>query len=181
MYGKRNHVARHLLGISVLSVMLLPLASSERITKVSEISMDFTNIIFPLLQHHENLITQSLTVNISCKRKEIPECEKDKEIQSICNMIRSHHKLIKLYELQDLISSSLDCPQKQRTNPTPGRVGGGESRGTVEGQGQRDYTGVDNKKRHQPEKKKKNGRRKRCKLKVFLEGLKLCYMSLTAD
>ncbi|XP_010866649.1 uncharacterized protein LOC105008967 [Esox lucius] len=119
MYGKHDIVARHL-GVSFFSVILLPLAlSCDSNRTMRDIAEHYANIISPLIQHRENNITGTLKAeNISCKEKEIPKCEKDKEREFILNVTCSHRRSIRFFKLDDLeheILCSLDCscPTKQ--------------------------------------------------------------------
>ncbi|CAB1340906.1 unnamed protein product, partial [Coregonus sp. 'balchen'] len=197
----------HILGISVFSLMLLPLAlSCDSNRTMREIAEDYGNVISPLLQNLENNITESLKViNKTCTEKEIPECEKDKEREFIHNLLCSHSRLIRLYKLERLkrdilCSLGRHCPRKQRSpqgqsahhqhqkrKKKPGGEGEEENekteenRGTTEGGGER----VDSGKQQGREKgegsrstEAMERRRRRCGLKVFVDSLKECYMSL---
>ncbi|XP_024230338.1 uncharacterized protein LOC112215501 [Oncorhynchus tshawytscha] len=224
LYGKRNNAARvvgmapfceyeprmvayiqmNILGISVFSLMLLPLVlSCDSNRTMREIAEDYETVIYPLLQNLENNITESLkVVNKTCSEKEIAECEKDKERQFIHNMLCSHTRLIRLYKLERLkrdilCSLGRHCPRKQRSSQGLSahhqniKKSGGEreeenkrteeNRGTTEEGGER----VDSGKQQRRDKgegrrstEAMERRRRRCGQKVFVDSLNGCYMSL---
>uniref|UniRef100_A0A4W5L8R4 Interleukin-7 n=1 Tax=Hucho hucho TaxID=62062 RepID=A0A4W5L8R4_9TELE len=225
LYGKRNNAARvvgvapfceyeprmvayiqmKIIGISVFSLMLLPLAlSCDSNRTMREIAEDYETVIYPLLQNLENNITESLKViNKTCTEKEIAECEKDKERQFIHNMLCSHTRLIRLYKLERLkrdilCSLGRHCPRKQRSpqgqsaqHQKRKKESGEEreeenekteeNRRTTEEGGER----VDSGKQQRRDKgegrrstEAMERRRRRCGQKVFVDSLKGCYMSL---
>ncbi|KAK6299547.1 hypothetical protein J4Q44_G00295800 [Coregonus suidteri] len=191
---------QHLLGVSVFSLMLLPLVlSCDSNRTMREIAEDYEAVISPLLQNLENIITESLKVaDKSCTEKEMPVCEKDNERQFIHNMMCSHGRLIRFYKLERmkrdiLCSLGHHCPRKQRCSHQHQRrkkkKPGGEARrveekerteenrGTMEGGGER----LDSGKQQGRERSRSTEameRRRQCGLKVFVDSLKECYMSL---
>ncbi|XP_038829007.1 uncharacterized protein LOC120027982 [Salvelinus namaycush] len=227
LYGKRNNAARvvgvapfceyeprmvayiqmNILGISVFSLMLLPLAlSCDSNRTMREIAEDYETVIYPLLQNLENNITESLKViNKTCTEKEIAECEKDKERQFIHNMLCRHTRLIRLYKLERLkrdilCSLGRHCPRKQRSSqgqsahhqhPNRKKKSGGEreeenekteeNRGTTEEGGERVDSGKQQRRDKGEERRSTEAmerRRRRCGQKVFVDSLNGCYMSL---
>ncbi|XP_038852962.1 uncharacterized protein LOC120050446 [Salvelinus namaycush] len=195
----------HLLGTSVFSLMLLPLVlSCDSNRTMREIAEDYESVISLLLQNLENNITELKVSNKSC-REEMPECEKDNESQFIYNMMCRHTRLIRLFKLERLkreILCSLGryCPRKQRSSQEQHtthqhqrrkkKKPGGETveekerteenRGTTEGGERLDggkQQGRERKERCRSTKAMKR-RRRQYELKVFVDSLKECYMSL---
>ncbi|XP_070960458.1 uncharacterized protein [Oncorhynchus clarkii lewisi] len=197
---------QHLLGTSVFSLMLLPLVlSCDSNRTMREIAEDYESVISLLLQNLENNITESLKLSHKSCTGEMPECEKDNERQFIYNMMCSHTRLIRLFKLERLkreILCSLGryCPRKQRSSQgqhtthrhqrRKKKKPGGEkveekerteeNRGTTEG-GER----LNSWKQQRRERKERSRnteamkrRRRQCGLKVFVDSLKECYMSL---
>ncbi|XP_031692227.1 uncharacterized protein LOC109898986 isoform X6 [Oncorhynchus kisutch] len=163
-----------------------------------EIAEDYESVISLLLQNFENNITESLKVSHKSCTGEMPECEKDNERQFIYNMMCSHTRLIRLFKLERLkreILCSLGryCPRKQRssqgqhtthrhqrrkkkkpggeTEENRGTTGGGERLNSWKQQGR------ERKERSRSTEAMKS-RRRQCGLKVFVDSLKECYMSL---
>nr|XP_023992566.1 uncharacterized protein LOC112069453 isoform X1 [Salvelinus alpinus] len=197
---------QHLLGTSVFSLMLLPLVlSCDSNRTMREIAEDYESVISLLLQNLENNIPESLKVSNESYPMKMPECEKDNERQSIYNMTCSHTILIRLFKLERLkreILCSLGryCPRKQRSSQEQHtthqhqrrkkKKPGGETveekerteenRGTTEGGERLDsgkQQGRERKERSRSTKAMKR-RRRQCELKVFVDSLKECYMSL---
>ncbi|XP_014037180.1 uncharacterized protein isoform X1 [Salmo salar] len=197
---------QHLLGTSVFSLMLLPLVlSCDSNRTMREIVEDYETVISLLLQNLENNITESLKVSHKSCTGEMPECEKDNERQFIYNMMCSHTRLIRLFKLERLkreILCSLGryCPRKQKSSQgqhtthqhqrRKKKKPGGETveekerteenRGTTEG-GERLDSGKQQgrlRKEISRSTEAMKRRRRQCGLKVFVDSLQVCYMSL---
>ncbi|XP_014037181.1 uncharacterized protein isoform X2 [Salmo salar] len=170
-----------------------------------EIVEDYETVISLLLQNLENNITESLKVSHKSCTGEMPECEKDNERQFIYNMMCSHTRLIRLFKLERLkreILCSLGryCPRKQKSSQgqhtthqhqrRKKKKPGGETveekerteenRGTTEG-GERLDSGKQQgrlRKEISRSTEAMKRRRRQCGLKVFVDSLQVCYMSL---
>ncbi|XP_064875355.1 uncharacterized protein LOC115116895 [Oncorhynchus nerka] len=199
-HSSKDSVGQH----GLPSTTNLPKRSSDNRT-MREIAEDYESVISLLLQKLENNITESLKVSHKSCPGEMPECEKDNERQFIYNMMCSHTRLIRLFKLERLkreILCSLGryCPRKQRSSQgqhtthrhqrRKKKKPGGETveekerteenRGTTEG-GERlnswKQQGRERKERSRSTEAMKR-RRRQCRLKVFVDSLKECYMSL---
>ncbi|XP_020349617.1 uncharacterized protein LOC109898986 isoform X4 [Oncorhynchus kisutch] len=150
---------QHLLGTSVFSLMLLPLVlSCDSNRTMREIAEDYESVISLLLQNFENNITESLKVSHKSCTGEMPECEKDNRSSQGQHTTHRHQRRKKK-------------KPGGETEENRGTTGGGERLNSWKQQGR------ERKERSRSTEAMKS-RRRQCGLKVFVDSLKECYMSL---
>ncbi|XP_062335382.1 DEAD-box ATP-dependent RNA helicase rde-12-like [Osmerus eperlanus] len=172
----------------------------ERYAPVKTAAEDYAMVILPLLVDTESEVSSRLNSTV-CGETDKPVCEENGESLSIINMVcRRHFKLSSVPRAKHLtkeILTSLDCPcpskQRQRGKEREGPAGGERGSGSGGGgagrgeAGQRGEGGAGRGERGQRGGPGGAGRggghrdtRQLCRLKLALEGLKLCYQALAS-